>query len=97
MNVSIVVATRDRPNFIGSLIGSILANTYRNFVLLIIDQSTKLIELRKSLRAMWQRILVSDIFQWQQQQGLNLNYTDYDKNCAYSFINEFWWNGTVSL
>lgn len=40
MNVSIVVATRDRPNFIGSLIGSILANTYRDFVLLIVDQST---------------------------------------------------------
>ena len=40
MNVSIVVATRDRPNFIGSLIESILANTYRDFVLLIVDQST---------------------------------------------------------
>lgn len=40
MNVSIVVATRDRPNFIGSLIESILANTYRDFVFLIVDQST---------------------------------------------------------
>lgn len=40
MNVSIVVATRDRPNFIGSLIGSILANTYRDFEFLILDQST---------------------------------------------------------
>jgi len=40
MSVSIVVVTRDRPNFIGSLIGSILANTYRDFVLLIVDQST---------------------------------------------------------
>lgn len=40
MNVSIVVATRDRPNFIGSLVESILANTYRDFVFLIVDQST---------------------------------------------------------
>jgi glycosyltransferase involved in cell wall biosynthesis len=38
--VSVVICTRNRPQKIGNAIGSVLANTYSNFNLTIIDQST---------------------------------------------------------
>jgi glycosyltransferase involved in cell wall biosynthesis len=38
--VSAVICTRNRPDKIGSAVESVLANTYRNFDLAIIDQST---------------------------------------------------------
>ena len=38
--VSAVICTRNRPDKIGNAVESVLANTYPNFDLTIIDQST---------------------------------------------------------
>src|SRR5918994_148366 len=39
MHVSAVICTRNRPDLIGSAVASVLANTYPDFDLLVVDQS----------------------------------------------------------
>ncbi|MDQ6674577.1 MAG: glycosyltransferase family 2 protein [Chloroflexota bacterium] len=39
MRVSAIICTRNRPDLIGGAIGSVLANTYPDFDLLVVDQS----------------------------------------------------------
>lgn len=37
---SVIIATRNRPKFIGNCIASLLSNSYRNFEIIVVDQST---------------------------------------------------------
>jgi len=39
MHVSAIICTRNRPDLIGTAVSSVLANTYPNFDLLVVDQS----------------------------------------------------------
>src|SRR3954454_7308180 len=38
-HVSAIICTRNRPDLIGNAVGSVLANTYLDFDLLVVDQS----------------------------------------------------------
>src|SRR5579859_5651843 len=40
MHLSVVICTRNRPDLIGNAVASVLANTYADFDLLVVDQST---------------------------------------------------------
>jgi glycosyltransferase involved in cell wall biosynthesis len=40
MHISAIICTRNRPDLIGAAVASVLANTYPDFELLVVDQST---------------------------------------------------------
>src|SRR2546429_475015 len=40
MHVSAIICTRNRPDLIGAAVASVSANTYPDFELLVVDQST---------------------------------------------------------